>query len=209
MFCYIRSGCYQLGNRYCNSKHGLYPNGMYHGSGSKRIVRDRRLPGSAYDIGRDALSAVLCDEDAKREKSILANALCERLSVNTVWDAVGKIYAEGRPFIASLASSVFDAEKKGDKGAEKIIDDCAKRLAELLELGRNSHGAFPRAVAGGGIFEHYGSVIIPYIKKYTDVEIVVPPFSQIYGACRAARKMEDGKIPTEFEENFKKSYKKS
>ena len=162
--------------------------------------------GSAYDIGRDALRVALAEEDSGDPHSILSKLLKKSLSAERVHNAIGRIYEGGRAFIASLANVVFDAYKKGDANAIEIIDKNAARLGELLEMGKKRYGVSPRAIAGGGIFEHHAEIMRSGIAKYTDTEIIICRLPQVYGACRRARKMLDGVIPDEFFENFKNSY---
>ena len=162
--------------------------------------------GSGYDIGRDAVTAALSEEDERREASTLTELLKKHLAVERVWNAVNRLYEGGREFIASLSSVVFEAYEIGDATAYGIIDKNAKRLAELLELGVKLHGARPRAVAGGGIFEHHYEVLTRHIKKYTSVETVTVDLPPIYGACRIAAS-EICEISDNFYNNFKESYR--
>ena len=162
--------------------------------------------GSAYDIGRDAVSAALADEDSLRAPSLLTRLLLDRLNTETVWSAIGELYNGGKPYIASLASAVFEAYQRGDTCACEIIDRSAKRLAELLELGVSKYGAHPRAIANGGIFEHYTDIILSHIKKYTSVDLVVCDLPPIYGACRLAHRLSGGIAGREFYQSFKESY---
>ena len=161
--------------------------------------------GSGYDIGREAVRVALSEEDGKKADSLITKLLKERLEVKRIWDSVRRLYEGGRPFIASLAGVVFEAYRLGDANAKEIIDKNAARLAELLNLGIRLYGARPRAVTGGGIFEHYPEIMNNHISKYTVVELVLSKLPPIYGACRIAAK-ELGDVNEIFYENFKKSY---
>ena len=163
--------------------------------------------GSAFDIGRDALRLALEEEDSLDVPSPVTKLLREKLAVTAVWDAVGRIYAEGKPFIASLADVVFRAFEAGDEKAASIILRNAEVLARLLRISVERHGACPRAVVGGGIFEHYGDIMIPNIQKFVSVELLRSELPPIYGACRRALfRISDG-VTDEFFENFKNSYR--
>ena len=119
--------------------------------------------GSAYNIGRDAVVVALSEEDSFAPQSIITKKLKEKLNVSTAWGAISDLYRGGKPYIASLASVVFEAYGEGDQKAIEIIDNNAKRLAELLNLGVSVQGAKPRAIASGGIFEHYTDIMIKHI----------------------------------------------
>ena len=162
--------------------------------------------GSAYSIGRDAVKAALAEEEALAKESPLARLLKERLGVTRTWDAVARIYAEGKPFIASLADVVFRAYAEGDKNAEAIIDQNAKEMAIHLERGIKTYGAGRQTITGGGIFEHHREVICAHIAKYTDAILISSDLPPIYGACRKAMRIAELPIGEEFYENFKKSY---
>lgn len=162
--------------------------------------------GSAYDIGRDAVSAALNEEDLHEPPSYLTQLLQKELKVPCIFDAINKLHSGGRAYIASLAPLVFEAYIKGDKTTVSIIDENAKRLGELLSYGVRLYGAKGKAVTGGSMFKHYGDILLPHIAKYTDVQIIVPEISPIYGACRQSVKLSGQEIPDTFELNFKNSY---
>ena len=162
--------------------------------------------GSAYDIGRAALQEVLREEDLGTEPSALSQILYERFGVLNIWDHIGNIYKGGKAYIASLASSVFEAYSIGDRKAIKIIDDTAKALAELLNAGIKVHGARPRAIASGGIFEHYSDIIKHHIKKYTETELLITGLPPVFGACRMACILANKEPCTDFTSNFRNTY---
>ena len=162
--------------------------------------------GSGYDIGRDALCRALHEEDMKKPSSLLSQLLREKMDTATVWDQVGKIYSKGRPYIASLASVVFDAYRQGDAEAVGIIDKNAKGLSELLNSGVELYGVRSIAVASGGIFEHFGDIMIPHIEKYSNVRLNVSKVAPVYGACKNALTAAGHEPTDDFYENFKKTY---
>ena len=162
--------------------------------------------GSAYDIGRDAIANALQEEDRRLERTELSKLLLEKINTETVWDAIDSFYKKGKPYIAEMAGVVFEAYKLGDKKAEQIIDANAKRIAELLDDSVRIYEVRPRAVAGGGIFTHYSDILLPHVKRYTDVEITVSDLPPVYGACREAVKLLGEGAQEEFYKNFKSSY---
>ena len=149
----------------------------------------------------------LSEEDSLLPAGVISNKIKAELGTDTVWGAISSLYKGGKPFIASLSRIVFDAYAEGDEAAIEIIDQNAKRLAELLNIGVQAHRALPKAVASGGIFEHHTDIMLKHLAKYTDVEIVISTLPPIYGACRQAHKLIGECEPTEFLNNFKESYK--
>ena len=132
--------------------------------------------------------------------------LKKELNAPIIRNILGSIYNGGKPYIASFSKVVFEAYENDDKKAISIIDDSAKRLAELLNCAVATYGVSPRAISGGGMFEHYSEIMLKHMSKYTDVEIIVPKCPPIYGACRQSRKLIDNNVPSEFCQNFFKSY---
>lgn len=162
--------------------------------------------GSAYDIGRDALREALRQEDMKESPSLMSRMLYKKLNTDTVWNHINTVYNEGKPYIAGLASVVFEAYGQEDERAKEIVDKNAKALAELLGAGVRLYGAAPIAIASGGLFEHYGDIMTEHIGKYSSVKLKMSDLPPIYGACRSACMMEGCKPVDEFYENFKKTY---
>lgn len=162
--------------------------------------------GSAYDIGREAVFAALEEEELCKPHSLISDLLKKQMGVSAARGAVGSLYKGGKPYIASLANIVFEAYEKGDARAYEIIDANAARLGELLNAAVKLHHVRPRAIAGGGIFEHYGEIMLKHLSKYTDVEMIFPQCPPIYGACVQSRKLSGEGVPEEFYQNFISSY---
>ena len=162
--------------------------------------------GSAYDMGRDAITLALAETDERSEPSLLSRMLSKELGVSCIRDAIGILYREGKARIASLSTTVVEAARLGDSSASKIIEQNAKRLAELLELAITKYGASPFAIASGGVIENNTELFLSLIRKYTDVYILVPDVPPIYGACRRAVILSTSESE-HFLENFKKSYR--
>ena len=95
----------------------------------------------------------------------------------------------------------------GDEKAITIIDNNAKALAELLNIGVDLYKARPFAIASGGIFENFGEIFVPHINKYSKVQLRINGLPPVYGACRCALAMSGKEAPNEFQGNFKKSYR--
>ena len=161
--------------------------------------------GSAYDIGRSAVQAALAEEDGLLSASLLRKKLLEKLQTNTIWQGLNQIYSGGKPFIAGLATAVFEAANEGDAEANAIIDESCQALARLLTEGVRLHRARPVAIASGGLFQHQSDIMTALIGKYCDVQLITTSLPPVYGACRKAVSM-GGKTSPEFSNNFQKTY---
>lgn len=182
---------------------------VHSGEGYKRLGGWGYLldsAGSAYDIGRDAIRQALKEEERLEKPSVMSNMLRSELNTDTIWNRLHIIHTEGKPYIAGLATVVFKAYAAGDKNAAGIIDNTAKALAELLNIGVELYGANPVAIASGGCFEHNRDIMITGINKYSNVKLKMIDLPPVYGACRKACIMNEGSAPEGFYDNFKRSY---
>ncbi|MBR2460405.1 MAG: XRE family transcriptional regulator [Clostridia bacterium] len=179
-------------------------NGEYRRIGGWGHLLDRA--GSAYDIGRDALSLALREEDTLQAPSPINLKLRKKFRTDTVWEQLNTVYKEGKPYIASLASVVFDAYREGDENAARIIDVNAQALAELLNVGVDIYGAKPEAIANGGIFTLHSDIVSNHMSKYSNIKLLISDLPPIYGACKMAYTMNGAELPTDFHQNFKKTY---
>ncbi|MBE6586135.1 MAG: hypothetical protein E7645_06390 [Ruminococcaceae bacterium] len=90
--------------------------------------------GSGYDVGRMALEAVLKAHDGRADAEIhtpLSQAVTAHLG-GSPWDILPAIYEKGKAYIASCAPVVFRLAEKGDKIANKILNENAAALAACL-----------------------------------------------------------------------------
>lgn len=189
------------------------------GTGSVVFVKDgedyRRLggwgylldrAGSAYDIGRDAICHALEEEDLCKEPSALHRMLLQKMNTSTVWEHVNSLYSGGRSYIASFASTVFEAYRAKDQTATLLVDKHARALAELLNTAVRLYGVRPIATVSGGLFEHYPDVLCRHIRAYSKVELMTSELPPIYGACKKACAVASCRPSDRFYENFKKTY---
>ena len=162
--------------------------------------------GSAYDIGRDAVSAALAYQDGMGKATLLTSMLQNKLGTLAVYDSIHKLHEGGKAFIASLAPLVFTAYGEGDEVATKILERNMQRIAELLEFSAKKYGVRKRAVTGGGIFSHHSDIVLPMLRKFTDTELIACPFSPVYGACRQSVRFAGKELSENFAYNFENTY---
>ena len=85
--------------------------------------------GSGYDIGLQALQAVIDAYDHEGRWPALGQRLLQALHLNEPTDLIDWAQAAEKPEIASLAAEVLTSRSQEDKIAGKILADAAKRLA--------------------------------------------------------------------------------
>lgn len=110
--------------------------------------------GSGYDIGNEVIRAALMSENGIGEKTLLEQMLREEKNSRTVLENLPYYYSVGKSGVASYAPYAFDAHRQGDKVASNILERNAKRIAELLCIGRKKmdcNGENCKAVLVGGL----------------------------------------------------------
>lgn len=174
--------------------------------------------GSGYDIGRDALEAVLRAFDGRGETTLLTELITNHLggAVNT---RITDIYREGKPYVASCAPFVFEAARAGDAVANAILTRNARCLAEYIETawkllnreGTSQIHCFP-VVMGGGISQkaspYWRDLVCSLVRHDIPVRITVADMPPVFGAVVEARKQLGDHEPdyTALREAFRHSF---
>ncbi len=76
---------------------------------------------SGFGIGKDAIYAVLTQNDGFGQKTVLKRLIEEKLGSDP-WSRLSDIYKLGRPYVASFSPLVFDAYRMGGSSCKKNID---------------------------------------------------------------------------------------
>lgn len=161
--------------------------------------------GSGFDIGRDALGAALAENDGFGEKTILTDMIQNKLG-DEVWNCIPEIYAGGNSYIASLAPIVFEAYEKGDKVAAGIMDENSARVAELVNFAVERYKCDNNVILSGGVFNKSASYVRLVSEKLDrKINVLVPEFPQIFGACVKCVKI-FGTYNSSFETEFRNTY---
>lgn len=161
--------------------------------------------GSAYDIGKDGIRAALAELDGIGPQTKITPVLLQALRTDGLWNAVPLLYKEGRPKIAALSACVFEAAKENDTTAQRILDQNMRHLAMLLNTAKEKYGC-RYVLAGGGLFAHQRDVLLPYIKKYTDLPLHFCRTEPVFGACRLCLKNAGVDESASFAKTFQESY---
>ncbi|MBQ9151089.1 MAG: hypothetical protein IJX72_02470, partial [Clostridia bacterium] len=177
--------------------------------------------GSGYDIGRDALEAVLRAHDGRGGENALTDLLTAHLG-GEVHTKITEIYREGKPYIAACAPCVFQAAKAGDPVATAILRRNARALAEYIEAawGHLTENMLPETeylpvVMGGGISQKevdfwiplVASLVDPAIPTHITVATAPPVFGAVVEAVRQSaggKNMDFSDLRTAFLESYGK-----
>lgn len=164
--------------------------------------------GSGYDIGRDALEAVLRAHDGRGEPTMLTDLLTARLD-GEVHTKITEIYKEGKPYIAACTPCVFEAARAGDPIAKAILRRNARSLAEYIEaawgllIGKlhSAPGCLP-VILGGGICEKesdaWPSLVMSLVDPTIPMRVTVATAPPVFGAVVEAAKHSGGGQTADF-----------
>ena len=145
--------------------------------------------GSGYDIGRDAIARALMEIDGRRPPSSVGR-IVEKFLGKPADLALTEIYAQGKPFIASLAGPILEAAEKGDAECYEIAEASIRAWGEMLDRAYTLLGKPFRAVLGGGIFSHCPWLVIDLsMNTSAPVELFATDTPMVYGAMIEAAKM--------------------
>ena len=125
--------------------------------------------GSGYTLGRDAITAALCDGDGSGKSTLLSGLLEETLG-ETAENHLAEFYRGGKSYIAEFAELVFQAAEKNDPVAIEILEKNLSFVARRIDTAVNmlnfdSEGAEIPVFFSGGISKK-SNIIFPIIEKH-------------------------------------------
>ncbi|MBQ8509968.1 MAG: XRE family transcriptional regulator [Clostridia bacterium] len=184
-------------------------NGISHRYGGWGTLFDD--PGSAYNIAKNAIQAILYEEDGIGEPTMLTGLLKEKcgLQDKPAWEVLNLQYNSGKEATAALAPAVFEAYTKGDQVAAAILDRNAEMVAKLINAARSRHKCGNEVIACGGIFEHNHKLFEPLIQKHLNshLKFIYPELPPVYGACVGCCQALKVTVDDAFYQNFRDSYR--
>lgn len=150
-------------------------------------------PGSAYAIGREALSAALRTEDGRLPGNAVHTKIMEKLHAESARDLVTFAYysGAGKTEIASLAPIVIHLATCGDPFAQSILESQA---AELVNLAQTAAARLklenPNIVLLGGMLETdswYSTNVREKVQKFAQIRERM--HDAVWGAAQIAYNM--------------------
>ena len=162
--------------------------------------------GSGYDLGREAVYMALRAVDGRGEKTVLNDLLCKTLG-KPVEESIVEIYAGGRPFIASLAHTVFEGRRMGDAVCETIFAKGVAHLAEMVAGAARYYDDAYTVVLGGGLFSAYPEYVEALRAKVPpQAKLLTTDMPVVYGAAIEALRMTGRTASQQFNERFIEDY---
>ena len=86
---------------------------------------------SGFDLGREALNAVLCANDGIGEKTVITD-LFNELTGENIRKHLKIVYQKGKAYVASFAPLVFTSLEKNDEVSKRIMKKCVSGFIRLL-----------------------------------------------------------------------------
>lgn len=172
--------------------------GMVCGTGSSLFVRVEGQPlrhiggkgylidtgGSGYELGQAAVKMALRSVDGRIGPTVLTELLPELLGMPVSDKIISVVHRGGRPFIASLARTVFAGRKLGDSVCQEIFDTQSALLADLTFAAKQYFPGDFDVVLGGGIAVHYPEYVEAIRSKAAPgARILLQQVPPIYGAA--------------------------
>ncbi len=147
--------------------------------------------GSAYDLAREALAAIVKSSDGRGEQTILTDLISSRLKLSQIDDLKGWLYHPPikRHIFAGLAEYVFAAAEANDHVAKDILRAGGMRLTQLalpvLTALFGEKESFP-VVLSGGVLKSPSIVtqtLMTVIKKARPrADVFISSFQPVVGA---------------------------
>ena len=172
--------------------------------------------GSAYDIGRRALSVITKQLDGRLPRSILSDLIMEKNELKDEIDLLEWVYKNPttrRQKIASVAPLVYDAALKGDTFAKDILYNAAEELAlAATTAARRLELMNPLFTYSGSVLENnkivrerFCEILLDSFPTATIRRTSLPP---VFGAILLSYKIALGRIDESFLEALKKASEK-
>ena len=163
--------------------------------------------GGGFDVGRDAISAVLKAQDGIGERTLLTDLVTEKLG-GCAWENIQTLYREGVSYIASFAPLVSRAAAQGDIVALGILERNSEHMIRLIREGAKRLKGVKTVVFSGSMLtrdERFRDLVIKGLPDGLTAE--VPDFPPVFGAClHCARLLGLTELPRR--ENFMKNEKR-
>ncbi len=148
--------------------------------------------GSGYCYGSDVLNAAFEYLDSRGNSKLIfdlvESRLCKKLE-----DAVSDIYSGGPAYVASFAPIVFDAYKRGDDTAEKIIRNNLEETAKIINTAISRFEQNKNIVICGGLAEQK-EIIKEILPEFLSDEVSFDFLKETisYGAMLIAKQISEG-----------------
>jgi len=193
---------------YCLDSH----NNSYRAGGWGYLFDDE---GSGYDLGKEALKAVVKSYDRRGTETVLTEKILNHFQIDKVTKIVDCIYSDQHPraIIAPLSRYVIQAAEEGDLVSKSIVSKAARHYIEAIEACAvqaewDVKNAIPTVLAGGVFsnFRYFHDVLVKQPMNF-QLQFLQPKIIPVGGAIIGGLKQLNEEVTTEFIKNFSKQMK--
>lgn len=171
-------------------------------------------PGSAYEIGRQALAAVALEHDGARPVTRLSSLLLQALDIHDAAEITQAVYRDVSPKlrIASVCSTVAAAAMSGDAVAAKIFEEAGRGLGVMACAAARKLKVPPSLTFSGvgGVFQSGDLLWRPYrefvLSQHSAARVMAPAFPPLVGAVMLAFRHGEVTVSPELLQRLSRSY---
>ena len=149
--------------------------------------------GCGYTLGRDAITAALCEIDGTGEKTIITELMKVKIGESTD-KHLTRFYEGGKRYIASFADLVFKAADLKDKVALKILENNMTFVSNLINTALSeTEEDLPILISGG--ISSKEKLLFPLIEKHLKRKVKLKRIKSepIEGAIKRAKQIYEEK----------------
>lgn len=160
---------------------------------------------SGYDVGREALNALLSQSDGRGEATLLTPLIIQSTGLQPK-QIVREVYLNGKAYVASFAPFVFQGYEKGDKVCESILQRRISQFEPLLFGVYQAMGKERCEITLIGGLSRQWDVVYKFLSAEAKEKFIFKTLSVpvVYGAVKRAKKA----VGKDFLDNFLKSCRK-
>ncbi len=165
-------------------------NGCLNRIGGRGFMIDKG--GSGFCYGSDVLNAAFEHLDGRENSKVIFELVENRLG-KKLEDAVSDIYSGGASYVASFAPVAFEAYKRGDVVAEKIINRNLSETAKIINTAKSNFNDSVSIVICGGLTNEK-EIIRDILPRYLSSGVSFEFLQQdiVYGALLIGKEAIEG-----------------
>jgi len=171
-------------------------------------------PGSAYEIGRQALAAVALAHDGAGPATMLSSLLLQALNIRDATEITQVVYRDASPKlrIASVCPTVAIVAASGDAVALSIFEEAGLGLGSMACAAVRKLTPPPSLTFSGvgGVFDAGELLWKPYrrfvLTRYPQAQVVTPAFPPLVGALMLAFRKGGIESPQQNLERIRNTY---
>lgn len=162
--------------------------------------------GSGYELGQAGLKQTFRYLDGRGQPTLLLELLTDALGEHPA-KCLSRIYAGGRPFIASLAHTVFEGFYRNDPVCREIVDSGSSALAELTYAAERYFDDKFTVVMTGGIFKSYPEYTALVREKSSPrADMIMASAPPVFGALVEAMRLNSRQVDSTVSSVFLHDY---